>query len=63
MWTRWTAPSDVDYAQQLEGRTRTGIERTCEGCGEPVMVRRSEVYQVHVFCETCVRGVEVGHRD
>ena len=50
-WTRWNAPSDYDYYDQ--DRTR-GIERTCSDCGDPVMVDRGEIYQVHVYCHSCI---------
>lgn len=30
-----------------------GIERSCTGCGEPVMVSRSEAYTVQVWCVAC----------
>ena len=50
---RFTAPSDYDYYGYLEGRTRTGLERSCSICGEPVLVTRDEAYQVRVCCEQC----------
>lgn len=51
MTSRWNATSDLDY---YDRDRRSGIERTCNGCGEPVMVDRDEVYRVQVFCPSCV---------
>lgn len=55
---RWTAPSDLDYWDEVEGRSRDGIERSCHGCHAPVMVSRDEAYLVQVFCEHCIRKAE-----
>ena len=30
-----------------------GIERTCAGCGQPVMVEPREDYTLQVYCPTC----------
>lgn len=52
--SRWNAPSDRDYWEDVEGRSHDGLERTCQECGEPVMVSRSEGYQIHVFHAACL---------
>jgi hypothetical protein len=53
--SRWTAPSDLDYYDS--NHHHSGIERTCQECGEPVMVSRTEEYQVHVFHEKCLDAI------
>lgn len=57
--SRYTAQSDYDYADAVEGRTRSGIERTCTSCGRPVMVSRDEVYQLQVFCDWCIMKSQI----
>jgi hypothetical protein len=49
---RWSAPSDFDYYDA--SHHHDGIERTCHGCGDPVMVSRGDAYQLQVFCERCL---------
>lgn len=51
MWTKFTAPSDLDYWEQ--GR-RSGLERSCAGCGDPVLVDRAETYAIQVWCPACL---------
>ena len=51
---RWTAPSDMDYYDDVEGRTHDGIERTCAECAEPVMVDRETATHIHVFHSHCL---------
>jgi hypothetical protein len=50
--SRWTAPDDFSYYDA--SHHHDGIERTCHGCGDPVMVSRGDAYQVQVFCERCL---------
>lgn len=51
---RWNAVSDYDY---YDGNRVDGIERTCQECGEPLMVSRDEAYQIHVFHPDCLDAV------
>lgn len=34
--------------------TVSGLERTCQECGEPVLVTRAEQSQPHVFHQPCL---------
>jgi hypothetical protein len=52
MWSKWSAPSDLDYWEH--GR-RSGIEFSCAACSEPVLVDRSEPYPGgKVYCQRCI---------
>lgn len=51
---RWGSPSDLDYWDEFNRFPGSGIERTCQECGEPVMVPRGEAYQIHVFHQPCL---------
>lgn len=36
-----------------DARPNWGLERTCQDCGDPVMVDPREAYALHVYCPTC----------
>lgn len=52
--SRWTAASDRDYFDEANG-PYAGVERTCEHCGRPVLVSRSEPYVLVIWCDDCQR--------
>lgn len=53
--SRWTAPSDLDYWDEIEGQFLRGLEVPCRGCGQPVTLTREDRGLIHLFCETCSR--------
>lgn len=52
---RWTAPSDFDYYDDVEGGFLSGLEVPCRDCGRPMLLTKDDRGLLHVSCDDCVR--------
>jgi hypothetical protein len=49
---RWTAPSDLDYDDAVQGLTH-GPTKACTRCGDLVPLGRGDVIGRQVLCANC----------
>jgi hypothetical protein len=52
--SRWTAPSDRDYDDEVEHRRRTEVEVTCLDCQRPFTIWVDE--RPPYRCDDCLRA-------